>query len=149
MFAGSVTGGIPASGTDRYERELVHCQETGLGAARACWGDAAARCGARGVAAWSLSAAGRRAIVTTAAAAAAVKARPPNQTQRLALGSACRPIALLAILTAVLLPCPARRCRPSGGQHLGQGNRAQPAPGQAPQDGGQGGHGAGGARGRA
>src|SRR5258708_6010881 len=143
MFAGSVTGGIPASGTDRSDRELVTCQEAGLGEARACWGGAAARCGAGAVAPWSLSAAGRRAIVTTAAAAAAIKARPPNQAQRLALGPACRPIALIAILTVVLVPYPARRCRPSCGQHLGQGNGAQAAPGQAAQDGGQGGHGAG------
>src|SRR5258708_15081926 len=107
MFAGWATGGTPASGTDRSDRELVTCQEAGLAEARARWEGAAARCGARAVAPWSLSAAGRRAIVTTAAAAAAVKARPPNQAQRLALGTACRPIALITILTAVLLPYPA------------------------------------------
>src|SRR5215472_3354262 len=147
MFAGSVTGGIPGSGTDRSATGPATGQlAAGCGDGgdvTACRGGAAVRCGARAGAALSRPAATRQVTVTTAAKATTATARPASRRQRLARGSADRCMPRVALLTAALSLAPARRCQSSGAQHLGQGNRAQPARVQAAQDGGQGGHGAG------
>src|SRR5262249_56673123 len=124
MFAGSVTGGIPGSGTDRSATGLATGQLAARGGdggdVTACRAGGTVRCGARAWARWSVSPPARKTIVTTAAAAAAAttRARPLNKAQRLALAFSRRPGPLIAILTAALSPYPVRRCQPSFRQHL-------------------------------
>src|SRR5215472_12351296 len=110
MFAGSVTGGIPGSGTDRSAtgpatgQLAAGCGDGGdVTASRA---GSAVRCGARAGAALSRPAATRKATVTTAARATTATASPASQRRRLAGGSADRCVPLVALLTAAPLPAP-------------------------------------------
>src|SRR5579864_2284874 len=104
MFAGSVTGGIPGSGTDRSATGLATGQlavgcDAGGGVTE-CRAGAAVRCGAGAGAGLSRPAPARRATVTTAARATTATARPASQGQRPARGSADRCMPLVGILTA-------------------------------------------------
>src|SRR5215831_4007852 len=104
MFAGSVTGGIPASGTDRSDTGLATCQlADGLGegwdrrecvvAGRDVWVEAD---GPEFVAV-------QETTVKTGAANATVRARRVGPAQRPALASAGQPIPVIPIFSAACL----------------------------------------------
>src|SRR5205809_4086627 len=107
MFAGSATGGIPASGTDKSATGPATCQVTaGSDAERT--GDArpAFGWGTLGGAESGECDAGRK--ITTAAAATTATDTPPNHTRRRACRSAGRPTLPMPVLSAPPQPAPQR-----------------------------------------
>src|SRR6516162_11948470 len=92
MFAGSITGGIPGSGTDRSDRGSATGQvAAGCETGRAREAEAAAGCGVPAAPGLAVSAAGWKTRTTTATTTARVTPRPPSQTQCLVCGSDGQP----------------------------------------------------------
>src|SRR5260221_12186233 len=108
MLAGSVTGGIPGSGTDRSATGPGTCQAAGCAVARRCEAGAVAGRDARADAEPSVSAAPPQPTVKTVAATATVMARRLNWVQHPALGSARRPVLLIADPPRGVIPYPHR-----------------------------------------
>jgi hypothetical protein len=104
MFAGSVTGGIPASGTDRSDTWPATCQ-LGDGCGE---GWARGRCVVAGRDVWVEAdgpgpVAVQETTVKTGAANTTVKARRVGPAQRPALASAGQPILVIPIVPATSL----------------------------------------------
>src|SRR6478752_8471275 len=104
MFAGSVTGGIPASGTDRSGTGPATCQlADGCGE-----GWARGRCAVAGRDVWVEadgpgSVAVQETTVKTGAANTTVKARRVGPAQRPAFASAGQPVLVIKIVSAASL----------------------------------------------